>query len=219
MDYDETEYLMISGLRHFAFCRRRWALVHIEQLWQENVLTQDGHYMHERVHDQSFTEKRGRLIMSRGMAVKSHLLGITGVCDMVELEESPEGTPIIGRPGTYRIYPVEYKLGRPESSGADFWQLCAQAMCLEEMLCTDIPEAAVYYGGLRRREKVLLDNALRDAVKSALTEMHQLMQRRYTPKVKPRKVCVSCSMQELCQPELMKKTSVADYVRQKLAEE
>ena len=105
MEYDESDYLMISGLRHFAFCRRRWALIHIEQLWQENVLTQDGHFMHERVHDQGFTEKRGRLLLSRGMAVKSHTLGVAGVCDMVELEECENGVSIAGRSGTYRIFP------------------------------------------------------------------------------------------------------------------
>ncbi len=219
MEDDESEYLMISGLRHFAFCRRRWALVHIEQQWQENIFTQDGHYMHERVHDNGFTEKRGRLLLSRGMAVKSHALRITGVCDMVELEQSPDGAAIVGRPGTYRVYPVEYKLGKPENTGSDFWQLCAQAMCLEEMLCTDIPEGAVYYAGLRRRETVAIDSALRGTVKSALAEMRRLMDRRYTPKVKPRRECAGCSMREICQPELMGKASAAEYVRQKLLED
>jgi CRISPR-associated exonuclease Cas4 len=218
MDYDESDYLMISGLRHFAFCRRRWALVHIEQLWQENVLTQDGHFMHERVHDQGFTEKRGRLLLSRGMAVKSHTLGVAGVCDMVELEESENGVPIAGRSGTYRIFPVEYKRGKPEGSKSDTWQLCAQAMCLEEMFCTDVPEGAVYYGSIRRRETVIFDTELRNAVMAALDEMRRLMDRRYTPKVKPRKVCLSCSMQELCQPGLMEKPSAAAYVRQRLRE-
>lgn len=219
MEYDESEYLMISGLRHFAFCRRRWALIHIEQQWQENVYTQDGHYMHERVHDQNFTEKRGRFLFSRAMAVKSHKLRITGICDMVELDQCPDGVPITGKPGKYRVYPVEYKLGKPESTGSDFWQLCAQAMCLEEMFCADIPEGAVYYGAIRRRETVVFDNELRLTVKSALTEMSQLMNRKYTPKVKPRKVCASCSMHEVCQPEMMKKASAAEYIQQRLAED
>ena len=219
MEYDESDYLMISGLRHFAFCRRRWALVHIEQQWKENLLTQDGHFMHERVHDQEFTEKRGRFLFSRAMAVKSHELGITGVCDMVELEQSEDGVPIVGRAGKFRIYPVEYKHGRPEDTGSGFWQLCAQAMCLEEMFCTDIPEGAVYYGALRRRETVALDRELRGTVNAALAEMRQLMDRRYTPKVKPRKVCRSCSLQEICQPEWINRASAAEYVRKKFSED
>jgi len=219
MEYDESDYLMLSGLRHFAFCRRRWALVHIEQLWQENILTQDGHYMHEQVHDQEFTEKRGRLLLSRGMAVKSHALGVTGVCDMVEMEESADGVPIVSRPGTYRIFPVEYKRGKPEDTGSDNWQLCAQAMCLEEMFCTDIPEGAVYYGSLHQRKTVALDAALRNTVTAALAEMRRLMERRYTPKVKPRKACFSCSLRELCQPELLERASAAAYVRERLRED
>jgi len=219
MAYDESEFLLISGLRHFAFCRRRWALIHIEQLWQENVLTQDGHFLHERVHDEGFTEKRGRLLLSRGMAVKSYRLGVTGVCDMVELEECENGVPIAGRPGTYRIFPVEYKHGKPEETGSDNLQLCAQAMCLEEMFCTDIPEGAVYYASIRRRETVTFDTQLRNSVIKALNEMHSLMERRYTPKVKPRKACQSCSLQELCQPQLLTKASAAVYVRQKLRED
>ncbi len=219
MENDEADYLLISGLRHFAYCRRRWALVHIEQQWSENALTMDGHFMHERVHDSDFTEKRGRLLLSRGMAVKSNALGITGTCDMVELEESLGGVNIVGRPGTYRVYPVEYKHGRPECSHADEWQLCAQAMCLEEMLCTDIPEGAVYYGELRRRQAVPLTEELRNTVKAALLEMHELMKKQYTPKVKPKKTCVNCSLRDICHPELLGRLSAARYVRESLTED
>lgn len=219
MESEDSDYLLISGLKHFAYCRRRWALVHIEQLWSENALTMDGQFMHERVHDSEFTEKRGRLLLSRGMAVKSNRLGITGECDMVELEESPDGVPIIGRPGTYLVYPVEYKHGRPENSHADEWQLCAQAMCLEEMLCTEIPEGAIYYGELRRRQTVPLTDELRSAVKAALSEMHELMKRQYTPKVRPKKSCSNCSMRDICHPELLGKVSASQYVQRILTED
>ena len=219
MENDEADYLLISGLRHFAYCRRRWALVHIEQQWSENALTLEGDFMHERVHDDSFTEKRGRLLLSRGMAVKSNSLRITGTCDMVELEESPDGVNIVGRPGTYKLYPVEYKHGRPDTSHADEWQLCAQAMCLEEMLCTDIPEGALYYGELRRRQTIPLTDELRDTVKAALQEMHELMKRQYTPKVKPHKTCSNCSMQNICNPQLLGRISASQYIEQTLAED
>ena len=133
MANDDSDFLMISGLKHFQFCRRRWALVHIEQLWEENALTLEGHFMHERVHDDSFTEARGSVLLSRGMPVRSQELRITGVCDMVELYKDENGVPIQGRDGRWRLYPVEYKLGQPDIQGADALQLCAQAMCLEEM--------------------------------------------------------------------------------------
>lgn len=201
MANDDSDFLMISGLKHFQFCRRRWALVHIEQLWEENVLTLEGHYMHERVHDDGFTEARGAVLLSRGMPVRSQELKITGICDMVELYKDDDGVPIQGRAGKWRLYPVEYKLGQPDAQGADALQLCAQAMCLEEMFVTDIPEAALYYGKIRRRQRVLLTNELRDQVKKAVTEMHQLMLKGYTPKAKIGKACKGCSLVELCQPK------------------
>ena len=175
MANDDSDFLMISGLKHFQFCRRRWALVHIEQLWEENALTLEGHFMHERVHDDSFTEARGSVLLSRGMPVRSQELKITGVCDMVELYKDENGVPIQGRDGRWRLYPVEYKLGQPDIQGADALQLCAQAMCLEEMFVTNIPEAALYYGKVKRRQRVLLTEELRQKVKDSVMEMQQLM--------------------------------------------
>ena len=164
MANDDSDFLMISGLKHFQFCRRRWALVHIEQLWEENALTLEGHYMHERVHDDGFTEARGSVLLSRGMPVRSQELRITGVCDMVELYKDEGGVTIQGRNGRWRLYPVEYKLGQPDLQGADALQLCAQAMCLEEMFVTDIPEAALYYGKIKRRQRLILTGELRQRV-------------------------------------------------------
>ena len=153
---NDADFLMLSGLKHFRFCRRRWALVHLEQQWSENVLTLEGHYMHERVHDDNFTELRGSVLLSRGMPIRSETLKITGECDMVELHRDENGVSIQGREGKWRIYPVEYKHGRPDERGADELQLCAQAMCLEEMFVTDIPEGAIYYGKTRHRMTVAL---------------------------------------------------------------
>lgn len=210
---------MLSGLKHFQFCRRRWALVHIEQLWQENALTLDGHYMHERVHDSGFTEKRGSVLLSRAMPVRSRILKITGECDMVELYQSEEGVPIQGREGRWKLYPVEYKRGRPDPRGADELQLCAQAMCLEEMFVTEIPEGAVYYGATHHRCTVPLTEKLRKQVTDSAIEMHRLFERGYTPRAKLTKACKSCSMYELCQPALTKQVSASEYVRRMLREE
>lgn len=218
MSGSTDEYLLISGIKHFKFCRRRWALVHIEQQWDENALTVSGHLMHERVHDSSFTEKRGRLLLSRGMPIRSDRLGISGVCDMVELIRDEEhGVEINGREGKYLVNPVEYKHGRPDDS--DIWQLCAQVICLEEMFVTDIPKADIYYGELHARKTYDMTDELRHEVEDAVTEMNALMKRGYTPKVKSQKACRSCSMFDICQPGLTKCKSASEYVRGVLSEE
>lgn len=210
---------MLSGLKHFVFCRRRWALVHIEQLWSENALTLDGHYMHERVHDASFTESRGSVLLSRGMPVRSTLLNITGVCDMVELHKDPLGVSIQGREGNWRLYPIEYKRGKTDERGADEMQLCAQAMCLEEMFVTEIPEGAVFYGETHRRLPVVFTEELRQKVRASLEEMHQLFEWGHTPRAKMTRACKNCSLVELCQPGLSKQVSASEYVRRMLEEE
>ena len=218
MSESTDEYLLLSGIKHFRFCRRRWALVHIEQQWEENALTAEGHLMHERVHDSGFTEKRGRLLLSRGMPVRSDTLRITGICDMVELiRDDVHGVSIHGREGKYRINPVEYKHGTPDD--ADVWQLCAQVLCLEEMFLCDIHEADIYYGEIHARKTYEISAELRMEVQAAFVEMNALMKRGYTPKVKPQKACRSCSMAEICQPVLAKRGSVAAYVREVLAEQ
>ncbi len=216
---NEDDYLLISGIKHFKFCRRRWALVHIEQQWEENALTVSGHLMHDNVHDAGFTEKRGRILLSRGMPIRSDTLRIQGVCDMVELIRDDEsGIPIHGREGKYRIYPVEYKKGKPDDNGADLWHLCAEVLCLEEMFVTDIPEGAVYYGELRRRVTYPLTEDVRREVTEAVAEMNELMHRGYTPRVKPQKACRSCSMYDLCRPGMGKQEKVRDYVERMLQE-
>lgn len=213
MDYKDDDFLQLSGLQHFRFCRRQWALIHIEQLWAENLRTVEGEFLHERAHDAAQREWRGDLLITRDMRVFSPSLGVSGSCDVVEFRRSDTGVPLPGRDGKYQPYPVEYKRGSPRSDTANHLQLCAQAMCLEEMLCCDIPEGAIYYGEIRRREKVPLTEELRREVKDTLQEMHQLYQRRHTPKVRPSKACNACSLKELCLPKLMRHQSVSEYLR------
>lgn len=210
--YAEEDYLQLSGLQHFAFCRRQWALIHIEHQWAENFHTADGHLMHERVHDQNFRESRGDRLTIRALAVHSAELGISGQCDAVEFFKDPAGVPLRGREGLWLPYPVEYKRGKPKEHNADELQLCAQAMCLEEMLCCAVPEGALYYGEPRRRTAVQFTPELRGQVRDCLAEMHGLYRRRFTPKVKPSKACNACSLQELCLPRLMNRQKVSDYL-------
>lgn len=216
MAYKEEEYLQLSGLQHFSFCRRQWALIHMEQQWAENLRTVDGRILHEKAHDGSICEKRGNLLITRDMSIHSPTLGISGNCDVVEFHREAAGISLPGREGLWQPYPVEYKRGTPKLTDADRLQLCAQAMCLEEMLCCDIPEAALFYGETRRREIVTLDADLRSRVRSLLEEMHDLYRRSRTPKVKPTKSCNACSLKELCLPKLMSKRSVTDYLRKRM---
>lgn len=213
MAFDEEEYLQLSGLQHFAFCRRQWALIHIEQQWAENLRTVDGRILHEKAHDGSLYEKRSDRIIRRDMRVHSRELGISGSCDVVEFHRGLTGIPIPGQNGLWQPYPVEYKRGAPKTTDADRLQLCAQAMCLEEMLGCDVPEGALFYGEIRRREVVELDETLRDQVGKFLGEMHDLSRRSHTPKVRPTRSCNACSLCELCLPKLSKKRSVAEYLR------
>ena len=219
MAFNEEEYLQLSGLQHFSFCRRQWALIHMEQQWAENVRTTDGRILHEKAHDSSIREKRGDLIITHDMSIHSAQLGVSGKCDVVEFHRGETGIPLPGQEGLWQAYPVEYKRGSPKITDADRLQLCAQAMCLEEMLCCDIPEAALYYGEIRRREVVDLDPDLREKVHTLLEEMHELYQRSHTPKVKPGKGCNACSLKELCLPKLMKKRSVTDYLRKHMEDQ
>ncbi len=204
--------LLISGLQHFSFCRRQWALIHIESQWSENYLTVDGKLKHDNADDPYFTEKRGDLLISRAVPVRSDRYGIVGKCDVVEFRRDDSGVRISGRDGLWLPTPVEYKRGHTKEIDADRLQLCAEAMCLEEMLCCPvIGTAYLYYMETKRREAVKLDAALRDEVASMLSEMRALYDRGYTPRVKPSAKCRACSLADICLPKLEKCGSVKEY--------
>lgn len=210
--YSDDELLKLSGLQHFLFCRRQWALIHIENIWSENYRTMDGDVMHQRAHSEMLTEKRGDTVITRGMAVVSRSLGVSGQCDVVEFKKSEEGVSIFGWDEKWLPFPVEYKRGQPKDGNFDAAQLCCQAMCLEEMLLCRIPSGALYYGETRRRTDIVFDEVLRGEVTAALEEMHQLYIRGYTPKVKPQKGCSACSIKEQCLPSLTRTKTVTEYL-------
>ena len=217
--YNEEDFLQLSGIQHFAFCRRQWALAYIELQWQENVRTVEGKLLHENAHDAAIKEKRGDLIVVRAMPVHSREIGISGECDVVEFHRSKNGIPISGREGKYIVIPVEYKHGKPKSSDIDELQVAAQALCLEEMLCCDIPYGYIYYGEIRRREKIEFTEELRRKVKDMFAEMHKYYGQRYTPKVKWSKSCNACSLKDICLPVLNKDVSVKKYIDSRIKEE
>ena len=217
---DDDDYLLISGIQHFAFCRRQWALIHIETLWSENHYTVSGDLMHTRAHNQTFTEKRGDIIITRDMPVFSRTMRVSGKCDVVEFRKDKEGVSLFGREGLWLPCPVEYKRGKPKSHDADKLQLCAQAMCLEEMLlCPEIRNAYLYYGETKRRETVPLDIELRETVRKMFIEMRDYYDRRYTPRVKRTKTCTSCSLKDICLPKLPREGSVSIYISNAITED
>lgn len=219
MTYTEDEYLQLSGIQHFSFCRRQWALIHLEQQWAENLRTAEGDILHDRAHDEGFSEKRGDILTVRGLRIQSPGLGVSGSCDVVEFTADEGGAALSGRSGRWRPYPVEYKRGRAKEIDADRLQLCCQAMCLEDMLCCDVPEGALYYGEARRRERVELTDELRGQVRAMLMEMHDYQKRGYTPKVKTGAHCRACSLNELCLPKLCGNLSAEAYLRAQLETE
>lgn len=216
--YDEDDLLPLSGIQHFAFCERQWALIHIERQWAENRQTVEGHQLHERAHNPfAFDGGEDRLV-ARAVPIVSRRLGLYGQADAVEFLPADEGRSGVTLPGRASLWlpkPVEYKRGRPKADDRDAVQLCAQAMCLEEMLGVSIDSADLYYGEIRRRQRVTLDSALRSRVDGLARRMHETFAAGRTPRAEKGKHCQLCSMEEACLPKLtVKPRSVKEYIRQ-----
>ena len=207
----DDSLVMLSALQHYLFCRRQCALIHLEQSWAENRLTASGRVLHERV-DERRSETRRTLRQATAVRLVSHRLGVWGVADMVEFylsdaECAPDGTKVAARlpglTGFWRPFPVEYKRGKPKSHRADEVQLCAQAICLEEMLGVSIPAGALFYGEPRRRTDVAFDAELRGLTEEVARGVHALIASGETPPPSFGKWCASCSLIEECRPKLL----------------
>jgi len=214
MPYDEEDCLPLSGIQHLAFCPRQFALIHIERLWAENVLTFEGRTMHDRADDPFASEARGTVLITRSVPLLSRNLGLFGVADVVEFHLcSGRGVILEGREGVWMPYPVEYKRGKPKPDDRDMVQLCAQAMCLEEMLGLEIAEGALFYGRTRRRQAATFDGPLRKRVTDLAQQMHELYEKGITPPPKRTPACKRCSLIELCLPRVAATKSVRRYVK------
>jgi len=217
--YTEEELLALSGIQHFYFCRRQWALIHVEQQWEENLRTAEGRLVHMRVDDPFLTESRGDVVTSRAFPVVSYTLGLYGVADVVEYIRSDEGILLPGYEGLWTMRPVEYKRGKPKIDERDEVQLCAQAMCLEEMFDVHISRGDFYYNEIRRRVPLSLSPSLRERVASLSEEMHEVFARGITPAAENSRKCNLCSLRDICMPKLTKrKLSVQRYVQKHVRE-
>jgi CRISPR-associated exonuclease Cas4 len=258
--FTESDLLPLSALQHLMFCERQCALIHIEGLWAENVLTVEGRHLHEKVDSGAAVESRGDLRIARGLALRSFRLGLSGRADVVEFhrqrgsretaradteaqqragirlrpdfdgqaparpsEESraekqradTEVRPYeegLGEDEVWRPYPVEYKRGKPKRDGSDEVQLCAQALCLEEMLAVEIPEGALFYGKTRRRKVVTLTPELRSRTEEAARRLHELIRSGVTPKAYREPKCERCSLLKLCLPPESPRRSAGRYL-------
>lgn len=219
--YTEDELIPISALQHMVFCERQAALIHIEGLWEENVLTIEGEQLHGRAHEQD-SETMGDARTVRGLRIRSLRLGLIGVADVVEFRrvDSPAlgvAMPDIG-PGLWQPYIIEYKHGKPKMDRSDEVQLCAQANCLEEMLGVSMPDSAFFYGTPRRRLAVALDADLRKETERVAEKVHQLLFSGKTPAPEYGRKCRQCSLIDRCLPKTTgSPTRVAKYIK-KLAE-
>ena len=206
--YAEDDLLPLSGLQHLIFCERQCALIHIEQVWAENQFTAEGRIMHERVHAAD-RESRGAVRIEYAMPLRSLRLGLIAKADVVEFHRKPESPENIWQP-----FPVEYKRGKPKKDNSDKVQLCAQALCLEEMLDVDIPAGALFYGKTRRRQDVAFDSVLRKETGDAARRFHDIVESRVTPKPVYSKKCDKCSMVDLCMPKTVEKArSINNYLK------
>lgn len=199
--YTEDDLIPISALQHLVFCARQAALIHIEGLWEENVLTIEGEQLHERAHDQE-SETTGDTHTVRGLRIRSLRLGLIGVADVVEFRrtDAPKGAVLSGVPGIWQPYIIEYKHGKPKIDRSDEVQLCAQVICLEEMLGVSIEESAFFYGKPRRRQTAILDAEIRQETEKVAANAHLLLQSGKTPAPEYSQKCRRCSLIDRCLP-------------------
>ena len=216
--YSDEELLMLSGIQHFAFCERQWALIHIEQQWAENMRTVEGNHMHTRVDNPFENETRGNVVTLRSVSMVSYKLGLFGVADVVEYVrvDNIAGVSLKNKKGLWFPVPIEYKRGKPKFDERDDVQLCAQAICLEEMyeinsgVNLKIDKGYLYYGETKHRHEVLLDEKLRSKVESYSASMHKFFEEGFTPSPIYKSHCKSCSLLEICNPRFFDKPRIVD---------
>ncbi len=200
--YNEDNFIMISALQHYIFCPRQCGLIHVDDAWQENVFTVRGNILHEKVDTDTY-ETRGDTKTVRGLRIHSYKFGITGRCDVVEFKETEKGKVVL---------PVEFKAGEPKDDNSDKVQLCAQVLCLEEMLNIEIPKAAFFYGKIRRRNIVEINEELRKQTKEVIIKVHVIVNSKKVPGAEYSTKCRNCSLINICQPKALNSKKLNNYI-------
>lgn len=220
--YAEDEMLMLSGIQHYMFCPRQWALIHIEQQWAENKLTTEGNILHQNVDNPFYRQKNGDVITLRSLHIASKELGLYGITDAVELipSDSSEDTITHNRyKGYWKPYPVEYKRGHHKPDERDEVQLAAQVICLEEMYGINIPYGALYYNEVKHREIINISEPLRRTTRQCAFQMHEIFKTGIMPNATKAPHCKNCSLKDICIPELNNCTKVSTYLINNLYED
>ena len=212
--YEDDDLLMLSGIQHFAFCPRQWALIHIEQQWEDNHLTVQGQWLHRNVDNPMAMERNKNVVHLRSVALISRELGFTGIADLLELTatDNEENAIIVPKyPGRWTVFPIEYKHGKPKYNEIDEVQLCAQAMCLEEMYGIHIFKGAFFYESVRRRAPVFFSQELREQVKIYSSLMHDVFAKGITPKAEYQSYCRSCSLKDKCFVNSLRRSPTVNF--------
>ena len=200
--YTEDDFIMISALQHYVYCPRQCGLIHVDDAWHENLFTTRGNILHEKVDTDTF-ETRGNTKTVRALRIHSFNLGITGQCDVVEFKQTESGE---------KVMPVEFKSGEPKEDISDKVQLCAQALCLEEMLHIEIQEGAFFYGKVRRRNAVDIDNELRRQTRDIISAVREIVSTKKIPRAEYSNKCRNCSLLDICQPKAMNSKKLKQYI-------
>ena len=213
MVYSENDYLMLSGIQHFQFCKRQWSLIHIEQQWSDNEATAHGQILHKKADDPFIKEKRNDVIISRAIHVSSKELGLYGILDVVEFHKDESGIELNGRSGKWLPIIVEYKRGKDKKDIYDIVQLVAQVICLEETLECTIEYSYLYYHRINQKKRIEITPELRKEVVSLASQMHEYYEQKVVPKAEYFKNCQSCSLVDICMPRLSKKNrNIDNYI-------
>lgn len=202
--FTEDDFIQLSALQHYVFCPRQCALIHVEDVWHENVFTARGDILHEKVDTDTY-EARGTKKTVRGLRIHSFKYGIVGRCDVVEFRDTKTGEEVL---------PVEFKSGEPKENISDKAQLCAQALCLEEMLKTTITRGAFFYGKIRRRDVIEINNELRSQTESIIASVREIVSKKIVPVAEYAAKCRNCSLYDICQPKAMNQRKLKNYMKE-----
>lgn len=230
--FTEDDFIMISALQHYVYCPRQCGLIHVDDVWQENLFTVRGDILHQKVDTDTY-ETRGSVKTVRGLRIHSFKYGLAGRCDVVEFHtkktkgdsefipeylntvtQQPDPQPAGNIKDNIVVLPVEFKSGEPKEDISDKVQLCAQVFCLEEMLDIKINEGAFFYGKVRRRNIVEIDNELRTQTENIISAVRKIVESKIIPAAVYEQKCRNCSLQAICQPKAMNKAKLQKYIKE-----